>query len=100
MKLEIPASLEMPRDEAVACGCGEGGRKGASGDFYTSSSNFLVKNDVHEKLSFRGFCILYGQRLSGLPSAVLKCESIRTREGCHVCLVYCSPGPCLIYFAV
>lgn len=101
MRLEMPASLEMPRDEVMACGCGKRGRKDASGDSFISSSDFLMKNDVHEKLSFEGFLTLHRQRFSGLPSTVfLPCESIRTREACHVCLVYCSPGPCLIYFAV
>lgn len=101
MSLEMPASLETPREKAVACACGKGGRKRASGDLRTSSSNFLVKDDVHEKLNFDPFLILYGQRFSGLPSAVfLQCENIRTRECCHVCQVYCSPGSCLIYFSV
>lgn len=55
----------------MPCGCGKGGRKATSGDSFTSSSRFLVKNDVHDMLSFEGCLALHRQRLSGLASVVV-----------------------------
>jgi len=52
--------------------------------------HFLVKNDVQDMLSFEGCLVLYGKRLSGLPSVVVIPCSVRALEqGGFATCIYC-----------